>query len=373
MHKSHEKKKMDPLKSYHIDIDNGVLAPDQAQKECVIQLNHLFYRLLEREFYRRSVRGRLSEWISPKSSPVIGLYLWGGVGRGKTYFVDQFFSCLPFDAKLRLHFHRFMNRVHEGLKKNQGKTNPLQKVADDFAKESRIIVFDEFMVSDVADAMILGELIDCLVKREVTLVATSNIAPEDLYKNGLQRQRFLPVIDYLYQFTEVVHLRGNIDYRYRALKKNQLYHFPLNAIANEGAKECFDYFASGEVKSDEYILVNDRLIPYLKLSDQVVWFDFKVICGEGRSQNDYLVLTKSFDVVIITNIRVCCDEQNDVMRRLINLVDIFYDNGIKLVITAEAEPGALYTGNVLAFEYNRTSSRLSEMQTDDYVLRKSDL
>ena len=367
-----DKKRNDPLRSYHLAIENGLLDPDQSQRDCVIQLNNLFYRLLERESHRQSIKGRLYEWIFSKYLPVKGFYLWGGVGRGKTYFVDTFFDCLPFDEKLRLHFHRFMNRVHQGLRENQGNKNPLQKVADDFSNEARIIFFDEFMVSDVADAMILGELIGCLLKRGVTIVATSNIAPHELYKNGLQRQRFLPVIDYLHRFTEVMRLEGSIDYRYRSLKSPKFYFSPLNVSSEEGAKSCFDQLARGRVINDEQIKVNDRLIPYLKMSSKVVWFDFEVICGDARSQNDYLFLSNLFDAVIITNVRACSDEDNDVVRRLINLVDIFYDHGIKLVITAETEAGGLYTGYRLAFEFDRTTSRLNEMQTDDYLLRKSE-
>ncbi|MDG1987555.1 MAG: cell division protein ZapE [Halieaceae bacterium] len=367
-----DKKRNDPLRSYHMAIENGLLDPDQSQRDCVIQLNNLFYRLLERECHRQTIKGRLHEWIYSKYLPVRGLYLWGGVGRGKTFFVDTFFDCLPFDGKLRLHFHRFMNRVHQGLRENQGDKNPLQKVADNFSNEARIIFFDEFMVSDVADAMILGELIGCLLKRGVTIVATSNIAPQELYKNGLQRQRFLPVIEYLHRFTEVMHVEGSIDYRYRSLKSPQFYFSPLNVLSEEGVKSCFDQIARGRVINDEYIRVNDRLIPYLKMSSKVVWFDFEVICGDARSQNDYLFLANAFDAVIITNVRVCSDDDNDVVRRLINLVDIFYDHGIKLVITAETEPGGLYTGYRLAFEFDRTASRLNEMKAGDYLLLKSE-
>jgi len=371
MQTSSDNKRNDPLKSYQSAIENGVLNPDQSQRDCVIQLNNLFYRLLERESYRQSFKGRLHEWIYSKYLPVKGLYLWGGVGRGKTYFVDTFFDCLPFDNKLRLHFHRFMHRVHQSLRENQGDKNPLQKVADNFSNEARIIVFDEFMVNDVADAMILGELMGCLLKRGVTIVATSNIAPRELYKDGLQRQRFLPVIEYLHRFTEVVHLEGSIDYRYRSLKSRQFYFFPLDVLSEEEAESCFDQLARGKVINNEQIQVNDRLIPYLKMSSKVVWFDFEVICGDARSQNDYLFLANLFDVVIITNVRVCNDDDNDVVRRLINLVDIFYDHRIKLVITAETEAGGLYTGYQLAFEFDRTASRLNEMQTGDYLHLKS--
>lgn len=366
-----DNKRNDPLKSYQIAIENGVLNPDQSQRDCVIQLNKLFYRLLERESYRQSFKGRLYEWIYSKYLPIKGLYLWGGVGRGKTYFVDTFFDCLPFDNKLRLHFHRFMHRVHQSLRENQGDKNPLQKVAGNFSNEARVIVFDEFMVNDVADAMILGELMGCLLKRGVTIVATSNIAPRELYKDGLQRQRFLPVIEYLHRFTEVVHLEGSIDYRYRSLKSRQFYFSPLDELAEEEAESCFDQLARGKVINNEQIQVNDRLIPYLKMSSKVVWFDFEVICGDARSQNDYLFLANLFDVVIITNVRVCNDDDNDVVRRLINLVDIFYDHRIKLVITAETEAGGLYTGYQLAFEFARTASRLNEMQTGDYLHLKS--
>jgi len=366
-----DKKKHDPLNLYSAAIENGFLTPDQAQKDCVFLLNNLFYRLLERECYRKSVKGRLYEWSHSRYRPVKGLYLWGGVGRGKTYFVDTFFDSLPFNRKLRLHFHGFMNQVHRGLKQNQGEKNPLQRVADQFANEAHLICFDEFLVSDIADAMILGELIARLLNRGVTLVVTSNRAPEDLYMDGLQRQRFLPVIDYLHRFTEVVHMKGSIDYRYRSLKKTQFYYSPLDVVAEVGAKACFDHFTKGEVMHDDHILVNGRVIPYLKMSGEVVWFDFQVICGDARSQNDYLSLAKMFQAIVITNVRVCCDNENDVVRRFINLVDIFYDHGTRLAITAEALPGALYAGDMLALEFHRTSSRLNEMQTEDYIFQRS--
>ena len=360
-------KKNEPLQLYYAAIEKRVLTPDDSQKEIMLCLNDLFHRLIKREVYRKSLKGKLLELTCSRYSYVRGLYLWGGVGRGKTYLVDKFFDTLPFKEKLRLHFHRFMGRIHEGLKNYQGSKDPLHMVADELAQEARVICFDEFFVTDIADAMILAELIEAFFKKGITLVFTSNLAPKELYKDGLQRQRFLPFIESLTRYSQVVQLKDGVDYRYRSLKKMELFYFPLTDAAVMGASRCFEQFAIDEVKSDGYLTVNSRIIPYVKVAREAVWFDFSVICGVGRSQKDYLFLAREFHAVFITNIMVCSSQDDDLVRRFINLVDVFYDHGVKLVVTAETQPAGLYTGTRLAFEFKRTSSRLQEMQTQNYL------
>ncbi len=331
------------------------------------QLQDLFERLLARE---TRGGGWLRRLRRERPQPERGLYMWGGVGRGKTYLMDTFFDCLPAEGKLRVHFHRFMQRVHAELKQLAGEKNPLQRVADRLAAEAKVVCFDEFFVTDIADAMILGGLMEALFARGVTLVATSNIEPARLYENGLQRQRFLPAIALIEQHTLVLNVDAGVDYRLRTLERAELYHHPLDAEADVSLRESFERLAPHAATEGESLQINGRAIRTRSLADDVVWFDFAELCGGPRSQNDYIELAREFHAVVLSGVPALGAGNDDAARRFINLVDEFYDRNVKLVMAADRQLMDLYDGHRLRFEFQRTVSRLQEMQSHDYLARE---
>lgn len=360
-----------PKERYQADLQREGFVQDRAQMMAIEKLDDLFHRLVERQELRgKSFWSRLTGKFSAKpEEPEVGLYFWGGVGRGKTYLVDTFYDCLPFSNKTRIHFHRFMQKVHQQLKELQGEKNPLQIVADRFADEACVICFDEFFVSDITDAMILGGLMEALFQRGITLVATSNIIPDHLYKDGLQRARFLPAIDLINRYTEVVNVDGGTDYRLRTLEQAEIYHHPLGNEAYESLADSFVRLVPDEVVEGESIEVEGRLINTVKYGDDVLWCDFLALCDGPRSQNDYIEIAKMYHAVLVSEVpqmKVAIDDQ---ARRFINLVDEFYDRNVKLIISAEVPIGELYTGGRLEFEFERTKSRLLEMQSHEYLAR----
>ncbi len=307
-----------------------------------------------------------------KRSTCQGLYFWGGVGRGKTYLVDTFYDCLPFEDKMRTHFHRFMKRVHADLKSLSGHKNPLITVASRIAAETRIICFDEFFVSDITDAMILAGLLDELFKQGVTLVATSNIVPDELYKDGLQRARFLPAIELIKKHTETVNVDGGVDYRLRVLEQAELYHYPLGSESFQKMEAAFYALVADkcQASSNRHLEVEGRTIPYVKACEDVIWFTFQALCDGPRSQNDYIELAREFHTVLLSDIPRMGGGQDDQARRFINLVDEFYDRGVKLIMSGEQPLSELYANGKLEFEFQRTLSRLQEMQSHDYLARE---
>jgi cell division protein ZapE len=341
---------------------------DLAQAQAVKHLQYLYEQLL-------AVQPKQAWWrkfFSPAPMvPVRGLYFWGGVGRGKTYLMDNFYESLPFTQKMRVHFHRFMRRVHAELKQLEGQKNPLQLVADTIGREARVICFDEFFVADITDAMILGTLMEELFKRGVTLVATSNIAPDGLYKDGLQRARFLPAIALLKQHTQVVNVDGGVDYRLRALEQVELYHSPLDTAADQSLMASFQSLVpcSGEIEQGVAIEIEGRRIHTRYLAEDVVWFDFSELCDGPRSQNDYIELAREYHSVLVSNVPGLGRDNDDQTRRFINLVDEFYDRHVKLVISAALPLEVLYSEGRLGFEFQRTVSRLLEMQSREYLAR----
>jgi cell division protein ZapE len=360
-----------PWQRYQLDLQREGFSHDSAQEHAVQLLQDLYERLIACDESRRStVRGIWRRFKGVMPEPEIGLYLWGGVGRGKTYLVDTFYDCLPFERKLRIHFHRFMQRVQGELANLEGEKNPLQIVADGFAEEATVICFDEFFVTDIADAMILGGLMEALFERGVTLVATSNIAPSGLYENGLQRARFLPAIDLLERYTKVVNVDAGVDYRLRALEQAELYHYPLGEAATLSLQASFKRLAPEVGKHWERIEINGRYLSSRCIADDVVWFDFAELCDGPRSQNDYIELARIFHAVLISDVPAMGVDSDDQARRFINLVDEFYDRNVKLVITAARPLLELYSGGGLEFEFQRTISRLQEMQSHDYLARE---
>lgn len=359
---------MTPLQRYQNDLQRADFFRDAAQENAVRHLQRLYDDLVA----GAPSNGLFGRLLGKKSTqPIKGLYFWGGVGRGKTYLVDTFFDALPFEQKMRTHFHRFMKRVHEELRTLEGEKNPLVIVAQRFAKEARVICFDEFFVTDITDAMILAGLLEELFKNGVSLVATSNIVPDGLYKDGLQRARFLPAIALLKVHTDVVNVDSGIDYRLRALEQAELYHYPLSDEVEQELDKSFRslLLENSKVLENEPLTVENRTIVARKVANDVAWFDFRALCDGPRSQNDYIELGKIYSAVILSNVEQMNTHNEDIARRFINLVDEFYDRSIKLIISAEVPLKDLYVGNRLQFEFQRTLSRLLEMQSHEFLAR----
>jgi len=340
---------------------------DSAQLAIVERLAALQARLTEAPSRFARIRGLFGHAANAGHTTVPGLYLWGGVGRGKTLLMDLFFETLPIEAKKRIHFHRMMREVHERRKALGNVSDPLDGVAADIARSIRVLCFDEFFVSDIGDAMILGRLLDGLFQRGVTLVATSNSKPDDLYKDGLQRERFLPAIDLLNKNTEVVQLAGAVDYRLRLLEKAGTYLCPDNEDASQRLSFFFDESATSEIRGETTIDINARQIPAQKCAKSIIWFGFDDICDGPRSQADYIEIARWYPTVIISGVPQFDATLENQARRFIALVDEFYDRHVKLMLSADVQLDSLYQGDRLAFEFERTTSRLIEMQSREYL------
>lgn len=313
--------------------------------------------------------GWLARWLRGAPPAVKGLYIWGGVGRGKTFLMDLFFENLEVPAKRRVHFHRIMADVHARLARLEGVADPLDRVAQDIAADARVLCFDEFFVSDIGDAMLLGRFLRGLFERGVTLVATSNAHPDDLYRNGLQRSRFLPAIELLKANTTVVHLDGGTDYRLRLLEQAGTYLTPDDSEAERRLARLFDDAASSHIRAGETLDVNGRAIVARRSAKGIVWFDFDALCDGPRSQADYIELARWYPTVIVSRVPRFDTRAEDQARRFIALVDEFYDRGVKLILSARTGIDDLYGGDKLAFEFDRTVSRLVEMQSAEYLAR----
>jgi len=367
---------MTPLQHYQHDVATGSLFLDPAQAHAIDCAQRLYDDLMAASALKGSSRiRRLMQLIrneDRKCESVRGIYFYGGVGRGKTYIMDILYESLPFENKLRTHFHRFMQRVHAELNELKQQKNPLEQVAIRLVEEARIICFDEFYVSDIGDAMILGGLLEHLTDAGVVLVATSNIHPDRLYENGLQRTRFLPTIALLHRHTRIVELDGGIDYRLRALEQATLYYSPLDTQADVNLMRGFRSLAPEHAEVFEAcgIEVLGRRIPARFCADDVVWFNFSELCSGPRSANDYVELAKIYHAVLLANVPQMGAEKDDVVRRFVSLVDELYDHNVKLLISAAVPLQDLYSGGALGFVFQRTRSRLFEMQSREYLARE---
>ena len=340
---------------------------DSAQENALHELDLTWQTLLdERPRILESIKERLGREPS-RRLPVRGVYLWGGVGRGKTFIMDQFFLALPFEKKLRLHFHRFMQQVHGELRKLKNKEDPLRVVAARLARRTRVICFDEFFVSDIGDAMILGRLFEYLFAYGITLVATSNIPPHLLYKDGLQRARFLPAIRLIEKHCRTVNVDAGVDYRLRALERVEIYHSPLGPETDAAMARSFFELNTEEGEANASVEINGRSLRTRRLGEGVVWFDFEELCEGPRAATDYIEIAREYHSVLLSNVPVMDWTQENAARRFITLVDEFYDRQVKLIISAAAPMEALYTGEKLRFEFQRTLSRLLEMLTQTYL------
>jgi cell division protein ZapE len=356
-----------PLATFRRRVEAGELEADPAQEAAVAALQRLYDDLLAAGPPTRGWRRALARLAGRRTAPVQGLYLWGSVGRGKTFLMDLFYACLPFEDKRRQHFHRFMAWVHAELKQFRHKADPLELVADSLAARTRIICFDEFAVTDIADAMILGKLFTALFARGVTLAATSNIAPHNLYRDGLQRARFLPAIAQIETHTMVMNMGGDHDYRLRALERADVYQQPAGPQADTKLHEFFTSIAPEEGEGPGTIDVLGRQIGCRKSADGVIWFDFSEICDGPRSQDDYIEVARCYQTVLVSDVPRFDPTLENQARRFIALVDEFYDRRVKLILSAEAKLGDLYDGKKLRHAFARTRSRLEEMQSHDYL------
>jgi len=358
-----------PWLRYQKDLERDDFTHDESQEQAVRALQGVFEQLADRSredsrWYSKALKG-----VGKKPRKVKGLYFWGGVGRGKTYLMDTFFDAIPFPEKKRLHFHHFMRLVHEQLSVHKGKVNPLQIVASEFAKNTKVLCFDEFFVSDIGDAMILSNLLGTLFDEGVTLVATSNIVPDLLYKEGLQRSLFLPAIELLKQHTVVLNVDGGTDYRLRTLKQVEIFHSPLDDSAEKNLMDSFQKLAPDfeQAEVDSYLDILGRDIKVRRLNDDVALFGFAELCEGPRSQNDYIEIAQRFHAVLVSDVPVFNGKNDDSARRFINMVDEFYDRNVKLLLTAESSVDSLYKDGKLDFEFQRTISRLLEMQSEEYL------
>jgi len=364
---------MTPKRRYQRDLDQGLIVADAAQQKAVELLDRLYQELIPlQEFRGKGFLGRLGlQFPGSRATVPQGVYLWGGVGRGKTYLMDVFHDSLPFSEKLRTHFHRFMQDIHRELRGQRGQKDPLARVAADIADQVKVICFDEFFVADIGDAMILSALLETLLDRGVVLVATSNIEPAKLYENGLQRARFLPAIKMLQNSLRVHCLEGVTDYRLRNLNRTRLFHAPLDSDSDARLRESFASLSPDfeEAEQDTDIEILGRRIRSRYVSDDVVWFDFDQLCEGPRSVYDYIEIARLYHAVLLGNIPRMGADRDDQVRRFINLVDELYDRGVKLVMTAAVPMAELYDGTVLSAEFQRTLSRLTEMQSHEYLAR----
>jgi cell division protein ZapE len=359
----------DLQETYRQHLQERGFRPDPAQEAAVEALNDLRQRLLRKEREPENGARRLLAKLGKRRpvKPEQGLYLWGGVGRGKTWLMDLFFQSLPFETKRRRHFHRFMYDVHAQLKQLANRESPLEQVAAHLAQETRVLCFDEFFVSDIADAMILGTLLEALFRRGVTLVATSNVPPKDLYKEGLQRQRFAPAIKLLEENTRVLAVDGGTDYRLRQLTQAGTYIDSSGAQADARLDALFAELADSSTCAGGTVEIEGRPIPVVKQSENVIWFEFEALCEGPRSQNDYIEIAREYQSVIVSHVPQLSATRENAARRFIALVDELYDRHVNLIVSAAAPPAALYQGERLTFEFQRTVSRLTEMQSEEYL------
>lgn len=354
-----------PGQAYAEGVGSGRWSEDPAQLAALREFDRIHHAL-----HRAPVPGLLDRLLKRRPAAPQGLYLWGGVGRGKTFLVDLFFEHLPGSAKRRVHFHRFMGEVHERLRALGEIADPLVRVADDLAAQCRVLCLDEFFVSDIGDAMILARLLECLFERGVVLVTTSNTVPDNLYRDGLQRARFLPAIGLLKRHCVVHHMVSDNDYRLRTLTQAPVYHHPLGAAADAALESFYEKLTCDTLREGEPLCINGRPIAAIDYSEGVAWMGFAALCEGPRSVADYIEIARDFHTVLLAGVPQFDASSDNAAKRFIHLVDEFYDRNVNLILSAAAPVTALYRGERLAAEFQRTESRLIEMQSEAYLARE---
>ena len=342
------------LLSRGFKADPAQLRAVEALQRCATEWSH----------FKDQRSNALKKLINHPDEPK-GVYLYGGVGRGKSFLMDCFFGAVPLKRKTRLHFHEFMREVHRELADLQGTVNPLDELAKQIAKKYKLICFDEFHVADITDAMILHRLLKALFENGVGFVTTSNFKPDDLYPNGLHRDRILPAIALLNDRLEVINVDNGTDYRRRTMEQVRLYHTPLGPEADAAMADAFEKLAESQ-DEDPVLHIESRQIHAWRRAGGVVWFDFKTLCGGPRSQNDYLEIASQFHTVFLSDVPAMPLRMASEARRFTWLVDVLYDRRVKLIMSAAVPPEELYTEGPLAHEFPRTVSRLNEMQSTEF-------
>jgi len=348
---------MSLLTTYHAAIQKNQIQPDPKQLIAATELERIYVQLVKHHKHRQAWWGRMIRYFY-RPKPVYGYYLWGGVGIGKTFLLDLFYQQLPFKQKLRCHFHEFMRTIHQQLKVFQGKKNPLNLIAKQFSKRYKVVCFDEFLVQDIGDAMILGQLMRALFEAGVTIITTSNVEPDELYLNGLQRDLFLPTIDLIKRKLLVRHLTSCHDYRHTPIVSN--FYYPITSAVEEKMQNAFITLAN-DVICPKTIIVNHREIETIACSGQVVWFDFRNLCSIPRSQNDYLELAERFPYFLLSHLRQIKPEEDHLITYFIYLIDVLYDKKIQLLVASSVPIDKIYPSGRKVLEFERTQSRLREM------------
>ena len=359
---------MRPSEAWSAGVQAQRWQHDPAQQSALRPLDRI-HAALASDHAAGFIERLRQRWSPPP--PVRGLYLWGGVGRGKTFLIDLLFEAVPSPRKLRVHFHRFMADVHAELRAHAGEQDPLRTIARAFARDAQLFCLDEFFVQDIGDAMILGEFLKHLFDAGATLATTSNLPPHRLYENGLQRARFLPAIALIERHCEVLELVSATDHRLRALTSAGVYHTPLGATADAAMKTCFERLAATSTSARGTLDILGRPIPLRLCSEDVAWFDFSALCEGPRAVADYIELAKRFNSVLISDVPILGSNGvlEDASKRFIHLIDEFYDRHVNVIISAAAAPTALYRGDRHRHEFARTESRLIEMQSAEYLAR----
>lgn len=360
---------MTPLERYRAESTRPDFVEDPDQLAAVERLDVLYHALMETAHAGTGAFSWLRTRLGGAKPAPRGLYLWGGVGRGKTFVVDTFCASLPESLRVRVHFHSFMRDVHARLRQLRGTPDPLRKIAEGWSRDMRLLCLDEFHVVDITDAMLLGQLLAVLFARGVTLVTTSNEAPDDLYRGGLQRERFLPAIALIKQHLDVVEFGGGVDYRWRTLTRAATYYTPADAAAESALTECWRGLTRSAPQAASPLKVEGREIPVRARADGAVWFEFADLCEGPRGTLDYIEIACCHHTVLLSGVPVFGEESADAARRFINLVDEFYDRGVNLLLSAAAAPEQLYRGSRLTASFRRTASRLVEMQSQEYLAK----
>ncbi|MDH5483752.1 MAG: cell division protein ZapE [Gammaproteobacteria bacterium] len=340
---------------------------DPLQADAVIELNRVHQKLCLKQPGRPGALDHIKRLCGLKPIAANGLYIWGSVGRGKTMLMDLFYETLPIKNKTRLHFYHFMQAIHDELSLLKGHKNPLSLVARNFAKQASVLCLDEFHVSDITDAMLLHGLLNELVSANVSLVFTSNQPPDELYKNGLQRERFLPAIELIHKHCQITELRGANDHRLRLLEKAESWYLTIDESSQLILDQRFDQLAPGNRENNKQLHINYRNISTIACADDVAWFDFNALCDGPRAAPDYMEIARQFHTVIISGIPELGDANDDKAKRFITLIDEFYDCHVKIIVSAEANPDQIYNGRQLSEEFQRTISRLQEMRSHSYI------
>ncbi|MEO6154799.1 MAG: cell division protein ZapE [Thermomonas sp.] len=356
-----------PSQRYAGGVAFGDWLHDPAQLPALAELDRIHVAVTN-PAPERSLFARMFGGETP--APIAGLYLWGGVGCGKTFLIDLFHQGLPIQGKRRTHFHRFMREVHAGLREHSGERDPLTAIARQWRASLQVLVLDEFFVSDIGDAMLLARLLERLFAEGVVLVTSSNAAPSALYKDGLQRLRFLPAIALIEHHCDVVHLDSDEDYRLRALTRSPVYRAPLDAQSDDWLQERWHALGADDAHRDAGIDLDGRRVPVRARGKGMCWFDFSALCEGPRGSADYIQVAREFHTVLIGGIPRMDADRDDAARRFVHLIDELYDRHVNLVCTADAEPTALYAGERLMAAFERTASRLMEMRSSEYLAQE---